>query len=184
MDGPKASLFNALPKSDVVAEDLGVIDDGVRTLLKDTGYPGMKVFEFAFDGNPENEYLPSNIQDGNCVYYTGTHDNAPLRAFLEEMDDEQRAVFEKDLERECLDADVAYLTETVEDECATIIELLLSSNADTVILPMQDVACFGAESRLNAPSTVEGNWTFRFKEKDFGRRKASWLKALIEKYDR
>ena len=184
MDGPKESLFNALPKADIVAEDLGVIDDGVRALLKATGYPGMKVFEFAFDGNPENEYLPSNVKDVNCVFYTGTHDNEPLRAFLEGMDETARKSFEKELERECLEADVPYLTETVEDECATVIELLLSSVADTVILPMHDVACFGAEARLNAPSTVEGNWTFRFKEKDFGRRKANWLKALVEKYNR
>lgn len=184
MDGPKESLFNALPNADIVAEDLGIIDDGVRELLKATGYPGMKVFEFAFDGNPENDYLPSNIKDENCVFYTGTHDNEPLRAFLEDMDESARESFEEELERECLEADVPYLTETVEDECATVIELLFSSVADTVILPMHDVACFGAEARLNAPSTVEGNWTFRFKEKDFGRRKANWLKSLVEKYNR
>ena len=70
-------------------------------------------------------------------------------------------------------------------ECASIIELLFSTKADTVIVPMQDVLAFGEEARLNAPSTVsQQNWTFRFVEKDFGRRRAAWLKALTEAYNR
>ena len=184
MDGPKAALFEGLEKYPIVAEDLGVIDDGVRKLLKDTDFPGMKVFEFAFDGNPENEYLPSQYNQ-NCVAYTGTHDNDTLKSFIESMDKAERAAFEQALEEECLQADVAYVTETIEDECKSIIELLFSSNADTVIIPMHDVRCFGAEARLNAPSTLSAqNWTFRFVEGDFGRRKAAWLKQLSEIYGR
>ncbi len=184
MDGPKAALFEGLEKYPIVAEDLGVIDDGVRALLKATDFPGMKVFEFAFDGNPENEYLPSKYNQ-NCVAYTGTHDNDTLRSFLESMPKAERAAFEKVLEDECLAADVAYVTETIEDECRSIIELLFSSNADTVIIPMHDVLCFGVEARLNAPSTVSSqNWTFRFLTTDFGKRKAAWLKQLAEIYGR
>jgi 4-alpha-glucanotransferase len=164
---------------------LGVIDDGVRALLQKTGYPGMKVFVFGFDGDPENDYLPSNITESNCVAYTGTHDNEPLRTFLENMTEEERKEFEKVLEEECLKADVAYLTETIENECETMIELLMSTKADTVIVPMHDVLGFGEEARLNAPSTVSGkNWTFRFTEKDFKRKKAAWLKGLTETYKR
>lgn len=185
MDGPKAALFNGMEDCAIVAEDLGIIDEGVRELMCQTGYPGMKVFEFAFDGNPENEYLPSNFANGNCVVYTGTHDNDTLRAFLEGMGAEERKAFETVFEEECLKADVAYLTETVEDECRSIIELLFASKADTVIVPMHDVACFDTEARLNAPSTVTNrNWTFRFTEQDFGRRKAAWLKELTERYHR
>ena len=185
MDGPKAELFKDWGDLEIVAEDLGIIDDGVRTLLKETGYPGMKVFEFAFDGNPDNEYLPSNITDENCVAYTGTHDNDTLRSFLESMDEGVRKDFETELETQCLTADVPYITETIEDECKTIIALLMSTKANTVIVPMHDVLCFGEEARLNAPSTVSGkNWTFRFTENDFGRKKAAWLKALTEEYDR
>ena len=185
MDGPKEALFEGWGERAIVAEDLGVIDDGVRRLLKNTGYPGMKVFVFGFDGDPENDYLPSNITETNCVAYTGTHDNEPLRAFLENMDEEVRADFEKILEKECLQAEVPYITETVEDECASIIELVFSTKADTVIIPMHDVLFMGEESRLNAPSTVSGsNWTFRFIEKDFGRKKAAWLCALTEQYNR
>ncbi len=185
LDGPKAELFEGFENASIVAEDLGVIDDGVRALLSETGYPGMKVFVFAFDGDDENEYLPSNIKTENCVVYTGTHDNAPLRAFIEGMDKPARKLFEKKLEEECLEADVAYVTETVEDECQSIIELLFSLPASTVVLPMQDVLCLGEESRLNAPSTVGSqNWSFRFTEKDFKHRKAAWLKELAQNYNR
>lgn len=185
MDGPGMDLFKEFGKLAIVAEDLGVIDDGVRELLENTGYPGMKVLVFAFDGNEENEYLPSNIKDENCVAYTGTHDNEPLRAFLEGMEKTERKDFETVLEEECLNADVPYITETIENECQTIIELLMSTKADTVIVPMHDVLCLGEEARLNAPSTVSGkNWTFRFTEKDLKMRKAAWLKDLTETYHR
>ena len=185
MDGPKADLFVNFKDAPIVAEDLGIIDDGVRALLKETGYPGMKIFEFAFDGDPNNDYIPSNITETNCVAYTGTHDNETLRSFIETKTREERKYFEKVLEEECIKADVAYVTETIEDECQTIVELLMSLKANVVIIPMHDVLCFGDEARLNAPSTVSGkNWTFRFTEKDFKRKKAAWLKSLTETYNR
>lgn len=184
LDGPKAELFKDMKDLEIVAEDLGVIDDGVRKLLKDTGYPGMKVFEFAFNGDPENEYLPSTYGK-NCVAYTGTHDNETLRAFIEQMDKDERRAFTDELENQCLQADVPYIRESIEDECESIIRLLMSSKADTVILPMHDVLCLGEEARLNAPATVsEKNWTFRFTLKDLKNRKAAWLRSLTEEYKR
>lgn len=184
LDGPKSELFADMRSYAIVAEDLGIIDDGVRTLLADTGYAGMKVFVFAFDGNSENEYLPSQYNT-NCVAYTGTHDNDTLRSFIENMDKPTRKEFEKELENQCLLADTPYVTETVADECESIIRLLLSSKADTVIVPMHDVLCLGEEARLNAPSTVSGqNWTFRFTEKDLKKRKATFLKTACEEYQR
>lgn len=185
MQGPGMDLFQEFGKLPIVAEDLGVIDNGVRKLLRKTGYPGMKVLVFAFDGDPKNDYLPSNITKKNCVAYTGTHDNEPMRTFLETMDEDAKRAFESVLEEECLEADVPYITETIEDECKTMIELLVSTKADTVIVPMHDILCLGEEARLNAPSTVsDKNWTFRFTEKDFKRRKAAWLKELTETYHR
>ena len=184
LDGPKSALFKDFKEYAIVAEDLGVIDDGVRTLLKETGYPGMKVFEFAFDGNPENEYLPSKYNK-NSVAYTGTHDNDTLKSFIESMDKAERKAFESVLEEECLIADVAYVTETIEEECKSIIELLFSSAANLVVIPMHDVTCFGEEARLNAPSTLSAqNWTFRYLLSDFGRRKAAWLQQLTKTYKR
>lgn len=185
MDGPGIDLFEKLGRRPIIAEDLGVIDNGVRKLLKATRYPGMKVLLFAFDGNEKNEYLPSNIRISNCVAYTGTHDNEPLRAFLDSMGEKERKEFEEALERECLTADVPYITETTEDECKTMIELLASTKANTVIVPMHDVLCLGEEARLNVPSALsENNWTFRILESDFKRRKAAWLKELTTTYNR
>ncbi|MBE5745434.1 MAG: 4-alpha-glucanotransferase [Clostridiales bacterium] len=184
MHGPKAALFQDMKDCAIIAEDLGVIDDGVRKLLAATGYAGMKVFEFAFDGNPENEYLPIYYNE-NSVAYTGTHDNQTLRGFIEEMDGKTRKAFEKELENQCLQLDVPYLTETIDDECESIIRLLISSAANTVIVPMHDVLCMGEEARLNAPSTVSGqNWTFRFTDNDLKKRKAAFLKSLCEEYKR
>ena len=184
LDGPKSELFADMKNFSIVAEDLGIIDEGVRTLLKETGYPGMKVFVFAFDGNPKNEYLPCYYNE-NCVAYTGTHDNDTLRAFIENLNEKSRKQFETELEKQCLQADVPYLTETIEDECESLVRLLLSSKADTVILPMQDILCFDNEGRMNAPSTLSSNnWTFRFTQNDLKRRKASWLKSMMEEYGR
>ena len=184
MHGPKAELFKGLERCAIIAEDLGVIDDGVRKLLKDTGYPGMKVFEFAFDGNPENEYLPTQYNT-NSVAYTGTHDNDTLRSFILSMNKTERRAFEKVFEEQCLQMETPYLCETIEEECESVIRLLMASKADTVIIPMHDIVCFGAEARLNAPSTVTGNnWTFRYTDKDFKRLVSAKLKAMTEEYDR
>ena len=101
------------------------------------------------------------------------------------MEETARKDFETELENQCLTADVPYITETIEDECKSIIALLMSTKANTVIVPMHDVLCLGEEARLNAPSTVSGkNWTFRFTENDFGRKKAAWLKTLVKGYNR
>ena len=184
LDGPKMQLFKRVSGYQIVAEDLGIIDDGVRELLQGTGYPGMKVFSFAFDGNPENEYLPS-LYTENCVAFTGTHDNDTLRSFIQTMDEDTRKEFEKSLENECLKLDVPYITETLDDEGETIVRLLFASKANTVIIPMHDVLCLDGEARLNAPSTVsQNNWTFRYTEKHFKRRKAAWLKEMTIEYDR
>ncbi len=183
-DGPKSGLFKDMKSCKIVAEDLGIIDDGVRTLLKETGYPGMKIFTFAFNGDPNNEYLPCYYPE-NCVAYTGTHDNETLRSFIENMDQHERKAFTEETERQCLQADVPYIRETIEEECESIIRLLFSSKADTVIIPMHDVLCMGEEARLNAPSTVSGrNWTFRFIDCDLKKRKATWLRSLTEEYNR
>ena len=152
--------------------------------MRDTFYNLNGEWEFAFDDNPENEYLPAQYNK-NCVAYTGTHDNQTLRAFIESMDAKTRKSFEKELENQCLLADVPYITETIADECDSVIRLLMSSKADTVIVPMHDVLCMGEEARLNAPSTVSGqNWTFRFVKEDFKKRRAGFLKELCEEFNR
>ncbi len=182
--GPGAGFFKDMKDLRIVAEDLGMIDESVRDMIKETGYPGMKIFLFGFDGNPTCEHKPSQYPE-NVVAYTGTHDNETVRGYIEGLDEAERKAFETEFEAECLKADVAYITETPETECESAIELLFSSKADLVIVPMHDILCLGNEARLNAPSTLGGgNWTFRFAEKDFKRRKAAWLKELTVRYNR
>ena len=182
--GPGAALFKDMKHLPIVAEDLGMIDDSVRKMMKQTGYPGMKVFLFGFDGDPTCEHKPTQYPQ-NVVAYTGTHDNDTLAGYIVGLEKSERAAFEKEFETECLQADVPYITESTETECESAVELVFSSKANLVIVPMQDVLCMGNEARMNAPSTVDGkNWTFRFTQKDFKRRKAAWLKELCTRYRR
>lgn len=184
MQGPSAKLFEERADSNIVAEDLGIIDDGVRQMLKQTGYPGMKVLEFAFDGSPYNEHKPSNyITD--CVVYTGTHDNLPLLAFIENMSDDQANSFKAELKDECVKLNVEYNFTTANEQCDTAISLLLASKAFLAIIPMQDVLHLGGDSRINFPSTLSpDNWSFRFSKKHFSKNIAKRLQALINKYNR
>lgn len=185
LDGPKAELFVGRENLKIVAEDLGIIDDGVRTLLRKTGYPGMKVLEFAFDGNPENEYKPSRFQNGNCAAYTGTHDNLPLRGHIESLSSEARRAFEDALEAECGLLGVRYIGRTARTLTQTAVRLLLASKADRVILPMHDVLALGENARINFPSTLsKENWSYRFSREDFSGRVAAWLKKYAKRSGR
>ena len=175
MQGPSASLFKDRKDCNIVAEDLGVIDDGVRRLMKNTGYPGMKVLQFCFDGKEDNEYKPSNYKK-NYVAYTGTHDNPPMISYLEECDEDALETVEKDLKKECQLLGIEYKGDTNAEKCRTMIKLLFASKAFMAIVPMQDVLCLGVESRMNFPSTVSpDNWSYRFKKSDFSPKTAAWL---------
>ncbi len=166
-DGPKEKLFESILDYNIVAEDLGVIDDGVRSLMENVGYPGMKIMEFAFDGNPENEHKPSNHTQ-NFVCYTGTHDNMPLRQCIEDLRGKDKEVYIKDLFKECAVFGVEAKVSSAEDICRTVIELAFKSKANTVIIPLWDLLAFGGEARINLPSTVsENNWSWRFVREDF-----------------
>ncbi len=161
--GPGIDLFNhlkeALGDRQIIAEDLGYITDSVKKLVADSGYPGMKVLEFAFDSREAADYRPSTWPE-HSVAYTGTHDNQTLRAWFYELDDADRKMA----------AD--YLGETVEelekeDYVGRFIRLAMDSVSETVIIPLQDYKRFGKEARINHPSTLGQNWTFRFIHSDF-----------------
>lgn len=184
MQGPSASLFKGREDRNIVAEDLGVIDDGVRRMLKKTGYPGMKVIEFAFDGDPRNEHKPTNYTP-NFVAYTGTHDNEPLCSFIGNLSGGYVEAFSEDLKAECKAAGIAYRGRTNGEKCKTVIRLLFASRAFLAIVPMQDILCLGAEARMNFPSTVSSaNWSYRFKKEDFSKTTGAWLRALAKKNNR
>lgn len=181
MQGPSADLFVGREHCNIVAEDLGVIDDGVITMMRKTGYPGMKVLEFAFDGNSDNEHKPTNCTY-NFVAYTGTHDNQPLCGYIKDLNGKYDKAFTEDLKKECKSLGVHYKGKTVEDKCKTVIKLLFACNAFMVVVPMQDLLCMGDYARMNFPSTVSpDNWSFRFYNKHFSKKNARWLSKLVKK---
>lgn len=157
------AISDAVPKAKIIAEDLGHITDDVRELLKKTGYPGMKVLQFAFTDST-NEYLPKNYKSENCVVYTGTHDSMPTKTWYESLDDKTKKVFE----REC----PCRFSQTPTN---ALVSLALGSNANLAIIPLQDYMELGEESRINMPSTAQGNWTWRVS----GRYATSALKTKI-----
>lgn len=97
-EGPSFDFFKDKLNLNIVAEDLGLIDDGVRELMRKVNYPGMKVLEFAFDGNKDNDHKPSNFKE-NVVVYTGTHDNMPLYQYILDLDENNLEIFKNDLKK-------------------------------------------------------------------------------------
>lgn len=184
LDGPKFDLFKDKLEMNIVAEDLGLIDDGVRTLMRQTGYPGMKILEFAFDGTPENEHKPSNYTE-NFLVYTGTHDNMPLYQYIVDLNEEEYSTFVTDLVYECDKLGVEYNLDGKKEVCDTACELCFASIANLAIVPIQDLLCLGQESRMNLPSTVStNNWSYRTKKEDFTTNLQSRLKSYVKKYNR
>lgn len=169
--GPGMELFNTINEKlnhpAIIAEDLGELHECVYRLVKETGFPGMKVMQFAFDGDPNNPFYYTNYPQ-NCVAYTGTHDNDTTRGWFDKFDD-------KELVRRTLGYDGNSIT-------YEIIERLFSSNADTVIIPMQDFLNLGGRARMNTPSTLGGNWAWRSEAKWL--RKKKYIRTLVEKYNR
>ncbi len=165
--GPGYDLFEGITDKNIVAEDLGYIDQPVIDLINRTGFPGMKIMEFAFDGDPENEHLPSNMKE-NCIAYTGTHDNMPLMGYLNELSEEERETFRGSVIIDCFRLGVDSKGDTDRDLVRHVLELGYASKAKYVIYPMQDLKYFGEEARLNLPSTItDHNWTFRVLKEDF-----------------
>ncbi len=153
--GPGIELFRTmdarLGKRQIVAEDLGFQTPTVVRLLSDSGYPGMKVLEFAFDPREKSDYLPHSY-DRNCVVYTGTHDNETLVQWYEGLDEESRAFAEEYMNNTATPAAEKYWD---------FVRLAMMSSANTCITPLQDVLGLGAETRLNHPSTMGSNWKWR-----------------------
>ena len=168
-DGPKETLFAGKEHWNIVAEDLGTLDEGVYRLMENIGYPGMKVLEFAFDGDPDHPYKPSNYKE-NCVVYTGTHDNATFIEYLEDMTPAQRELVYADIAGECEKWGVEFTyseddPETMQQARRAAVQLAYASRAKYVIIPMQDLLGTGAESRINCPGVLSAyNWSWRCRE--------------------
>ena len=156
--GPGIELFKVLEeklgKLPIIAEDLGYLTPTVRELLKESGFPGMKVLEFAFYPDSDSDYLPHNFTK-NSVAYIGTHDNAPLKEWLAETD--KKSV-------EFLREYINFTGNSDSEFIWAVTKVLLSSVADTAIMQMQDILELGSEARMNIPSTPYGNWQWRMKK--------------------
>ena len=167
-NGPGMELFraleNALGKLPIIAEDLGDLCDSVRQLLADSGFPGMKVLQFAFTGG-DNEYLPHNHPQ-NSVVYPGTHDNTTLTDWWENA-----ATAKEKLKA----ASYLHMTPAVKPAAAQVkavktdaarqalIRAALASPSRRAIIPMYDWLGLGAEAHLNTPGRLGGNWAWRAK---------------------
>jgi 4-alpha-glucanotransferase len=133
----------------IIAEDLGVITPPVEALRDSFELPGMKILQFAFDGDPTNPYLPANIKGRRWVVYTGTHDNATSIGWWQQLNPEARARVE------------AAVGGGVHAPGWQLLELALASSADLVVVPLQDLLELDDHARFNTPGTTEGNWSWR-----------------------
>ncbi|MDR1805733.1 MAG: 4-alpha-glucanotransferase [Clostridium sp.] len=173
------ALFSDFGAERWLAEDLGELDDDVRRLLRESGLPGMRVLQFAFDGNGENPHLPHNYTQG-CAAYTGTHDNNTLIGYLWEASESER------------ERALAYL-----EPCGdwgqggaaapavwAALRTLWQSPASNCIVPLQDLLGYGADTRMNTPGIAEGNWGFRVTQEQLEQLDTARLRALNLRYGR
>ena len=178
--GPGMDLFHALREAlgeqAVIAEDLGYVTESVKKLVEDSGFPGMKLLEFAFDSRESGDYRP-NTWTENTVCYTGTHDNQVLKDWFLEIEDADRQMA----------AD--YVGKTVEELLAMdyvdfFIKLTLNSRSNTAIIPYQGYCHKGKEARVNKPSVLGCNWSYRFQKEDFTKEMAEKIRAFCEESKR
>ena len=176
--GPGLKLFAALRAAlgdiRIIAEDLGIVTDEVRAMLSESGYPGMRVLQFAFDGDPSNEYLSYNhIQ--NCVVYTGTHDNTTALGWIKSCSD-----YERDLARRYTNSIFTDYGQFVWD----FIREAFRSVADTCVVPLQDYLVKGDEARINYPGHWGSYWQWRLEPDLISEALAKSIYGLTEVYGR
>lgn len=179
--GPGIELFrrvkDVLGEKEIIAEDLGYVTDSVRQLVSESGYPGMKVLEFAFDSRDSgcaSDYLPHNYPE-NSVVYTGTHDNETIAGWYQSIQPEERK-----LARDYLD------DHSTPDKSLyhAFISLIMRSQARICIIPMQDYLGLGNRARMNTPSTVGKNWKWRLKPGQMSEKLIEDIRAVTLRYGR
>ena len=178
MPGPGMDFFytieERLGKLNIIAEDLGFLTESVLQMLSASGFPGMKVVQFAFDSNGGSAYLPHNYPE-NSVVYTGTHDNDTTRGWYHSTDKATRDFAKEYINTQRLDED---------DLAWDFIHLAMSSIARLCITPMQDLLNLDGEARINVPSTLGGNWTWRMEKGKFDEKTVERLKRMTWLYER
>ena len=178
MPGPGMDLFRTieekLGKLNIIAEDLGFLTESVLQMLSDSGFPGMKVIQFAFDPNGGSAYLPHNYPE-NSVVYTGTHDNDTTRGWYHSESKATRDFAKEYMNVQRLDED---------DLAWDFIRLAMSSKANLCVTPMQDLLNLDGKARINVPSTLGGNWTWRMEKGQFDEETVKRLKRMTWLYER
>ena len=178
LPGPGMDLFRAieekLGRPEIIAEDLGFLTPSVLKLLKDSGFPGMKVLQFAFDARESSNYLPHTYPE-NCVVYTGTHDNDTTRGWYHAVGKYARDFAKEYMCKPRLDEDSL---------AGDFICLAMGSVADLCVIPMQDYLGLGSEARINIPSTLGGNWVWRMKKGQFDEETAAEIYRVTKLYGR
>ena len=176
--GPGIAIFQKMRKAlgtvDIIAEDLGFLTPSVRKLLEETGFPGMKVLQFAFNAEERSCYLPY-FYPHNCIVYTGTHDNDTTLGWYRTLSEKDRQ-FTRD-----------YMNNGASPEAEIpwdFIRLALSSTADLAVIPLQDYLGLGGEARINTPSTLGGNWTWRLQKGQFTREICERCRQMNQLYGR
>ncbi len=142
----------------IIAEDLGLITKEVEQLVEYSGFPGMRVFQFAFMDDSDTVHKPHNYIN-NCIAYTGTHDNNTLLGYVWELDENTR----KQMLEYC-----GYTSPDWNSGYDSIIRTMFASGAGTVILPIQDLLGYGSDTRLNIPGKADGNWQYRLTREQLG----------------
>lgn len=184
VDGPKmdffSKVFERFGEAKIIAEDLGIIDDGVVELIRETGLPGMRVMQFGFLEDNDNMHLPHNFPR-NSFAYTGTHDNNTSLGWLWEAQPHQRAW--------ALDY-CGYEGENWAEggsrsaSVRAIIRTLWESPANVVLVPIQDLCGFGGDTKMNMPGVPNGNWAFRVSREHMSQIDREWVKKLNRIYRR
>ncbi|MCM1050211.1 MAG: 4-alpha-glucanotransferase [Clostridiales bacterium] len=174
--GPGYDIFKTmkekLGKKAVIAEDLGFLTKSVLQLVKKTGYPGMKILQFAFDSREESDYLPHNYTAGSVVY-TGTHDNDTVLGWYQSLNRHDKAFAKR------------YLNIRSNKEINwEFIRAAMASVSDTCIIPAQDYLGLGSEARINIPSTLGLNWKWRMRQGAFDEELALRIKKMTKMYGR
>ena len=175
-EGPGMDLFTELEKKlgklPIIVEDLGFLTPSVHKLLKDSGFPGMKVIQFAFDSREESDYLPHTYTN-HCVVYTGTHDNDTVMGWM------------KTAPKASVKYAKEYLNLTKEEGYNWgMMRAAWSSVADMAIVPMQDILGLGSEARINTPSTLGENWKWRATPEQIDTKIAKKLHHYMQMYGR
>ena len=179
--GPGMDFFNTLKwrlgEKDIIAEDLGYMTDGVRKLVKDSGYPGMKVIQFAFDvtdTNAKGDYLPHNYTP-NSVVYTGTHDNETIYGWVKGITKAEKKMVREYLNRPDMND---------EELARELVRTAHAAVSDLCVIPMQDYLLLDNSARVNFPSSMGTNWQWRMKKADLTAALAKEIKTLTQRYGR